>query len=123
MEIENNKKKENLDKNSCFNYFPILLLPVELILRIFTFLNEKELAKISLVCLYFYDLCNDNYIWKQKCESIWTIKKFFFPKDFTTTFYWKNYFIKKWFLSKPSIINLLHIIKKCIYNRNILLVS
>lgn len=47
------------------------LLPVELIYSIFRFLDGKELNIIGQVCSLFYEIAQDESLWKGVAERLW----------------------------------------------------
>jgi len=53
--------------------FPILGLPSEILLYIFTYLDVRTVVSLASVCQAFYQLANDQSIWRGLCYTKWRI--------------------------------------------------
>jgi F-box associated protein len=49
----------------------ILALPREMLLSCFFSLSYQELARCSCVCKLFWEVANDNSLWKLWCKEVW----------------------------------------------------
>jgi patatin-like phospholipase/acyl hydrolase len=50
------------------------MLPPELLLKIFGYLNHHQLLTVSLVCKAWNELSNSNSLWKYQCLEMWKDK-------------------------------------------------
>ena len=48
------------------------MLPPELLLKIFSFLDGKDLAIAQCTCTFFRKVGSDESLWKTICEGLWS---------------------------------------------------
>jgi hypothetical protein len=59
---KNSRSSQSLSHETPFNYFTDKL-PNEVIIKIFSYLYEIDLARVLLVCKKFYQIGNDHNLW------------------------------------------------------------
>lgn len=87
LKIENNIQELYMQLVKCRSFYSFLLdaqrpvqaewgyfgmLPPELLLKIFSFLDGKDLAIAQCTCTFFRKVGSDESLWKTICESLWS---------------------------------------------------
>lgn len=87
LKIENNIQELYMQLVKCRSFYSFLLdaqrpvqaewgyfgmLPPELLLKIFSFLDGKDLAIAQCTCTFFRKVGSDESLWKTICEGLWS---------------------------------------------------
>ena len=105
MLIENNEDNNNNNNNNNSNNINILDLPVEIIIYIMEMLEVKELTKVSLVNSIFYNIVNDERIWRTICHRNFKCKQNTLSKLMLDASLQSSHFLflrKKWIYHRIS---------------------
>eukprot|EP01112_Ceratiomyxa_fruticulosa_P019604 TRINITY_DN645_c0_g2_i1.p1 TRINITY_DN645_c0_g2~~TRINITY_DN645_c0_g2_i1.p1 ORF type:complete len:435 (-),score=42.07 TRINITY_DN645_c0_g2_i1:46-1305(-) len=81
--------------------FPILQLPMEVVILILQCVEAKELICVSETCKDLYRMCNYNIVWKRVCKKKWGVNKNGPLKKSLKS--WKTYYAQKVYLEKSDL--------------------